>query len=358
MSSRQHKKHVSRGTYLFRRVIVVLILAAVVSLAFFGVKSVFNSNSVQTGPTTIPTTSSSVSTTQVTSPSVPANGGIGKYSVLLTSDVVKNTVGTSNFLIPTEIYYPSTTSRSSFPLIVFSQGFDISASNYSTLEKQWSSAGFVVAIPTYPYTDPTQGSVNESDIVNHPSDLSAVISAVVVLNTTSDSPLFGLINTNEIGLIGHSDGGDVSLVSSVGSCCKINTIKAAVILSGAELSSFGGSYFAGSESVPMLLVQGTADTINPPECSQQIYNEDPGPKFLLELYGQGHQPPYLPPGPLPIVSNVSTLFLDSVLKHNSNAVTVMMQVASQDSAASMVSTPTVSNLNGTCPGAPGDGAVG
>jgi len=59
--------------------------------------------------------------------------------------------------------------------------------------------------------------------------------------------LSGLIDPTEIGVVGHSDGADVSLAVATNTCCRDPRVEAAAILSGAELASFGGSYaFSGA----------------------------------------------------------------------------------------------------------------
>jgi hypothetical protein len=64
-----------------------------------------------------------------------------------------------------------------------------------------------------------------------------------------------------------------------------------------------------------LAVQGTADTINPPEETYAFYNQAAPPRFLLRLLGAGHQPPYTEPGPeLQAVQRTTIAFLDAAFK--------------------------------------------
>jgi len=102
--------------------------------------------------------------------------------------------GTPVRLLPTVVRYPAlgrpnggenrgappARAGGPFPLIVFSQGYETNDSAYAWLMDRWTSAGYVVAAPTYPFTAPTSASgVNESDIVNHPTDLRYVISTLL-----------------------------------------------------------------------------------------------------------------------------------------------------------------------------------
>ena len=187
--------------------------------------------------------------------------------------------------LPTAVFYPvrgvaadggpgaqPDRTHAPYPLLVFSQGYDLSVQAYSTLLTDWASAGFVVAAPTYPHTDPSdQSGLDENDITNHPADLRYVITSLLAAAHGSGSLLSGLIDANEIGVVGHSDGADVALAVAADTCCQDPRVKAAAILSGAELASFGGRY-AFSGAVPLLITQGNADTINLPACSAQIYD--------------------------------------------------------------------------------------
>ncbi|HVC69235.1 MAG TPA: hypothetical protein VNC61_03110 [Acidimicrobiales bacterium] len=242
-----------------------------------------------------------------------------------------------------------------FPLLVFSQGYNISVSSYAGLLTDWASAGFVVAAPTYPHTDPSDpAALDENDIVNHPADLRAVITAVLGNAEGPGSVLSGLIKASEIGLVGHSDGGDVSLAVADNSCCRDVRVKAVAILSGAELVTFGGRYF-GRVSVPLLAVQGSADPINVPACSVQFYDAANPPKYYLDLLRASHEPPYTEAGTTDqrIVARVTTDFFDAELAGQTagtGAIMIGGDVAGTAQITAGVSAPPSS---GTCPGAPG-----
>lgn len=223
--------------------------------------------------------------------------------------------------LPTVVRYPIVRPRgaaSRFPLVVFSQGFDRSVNAYAALLNAWARAGYVVAAPTYPLTDPSApGGVNESDIVNHPADLRFVISALRAAARDPQSRLHGVLNPREVAVAGQSDGGDVSLAVAVNSCCGDMAVKAAMILSGAELAAFGGTYYSSHARVPLLVAQGSADTINIPGCSVQLYDQAPPPKYYLGIANAGHLPPYTYPGPRRRGIELATIaFLDAFLKHH------------------------------------------
>lgn len=244
---------------------------------------------------------------------------------------------------------PASERAGRFPLIVFSQGFAEPAEAYTALLNAWAAAGFVVAAPTYPHTDPdAAGGLDENDIVNHPADLRYVIKAL----TRAGTRVHALIDPREVAVVGQSDGGDVSLAAAENSCCRDSAIRAAVILSGAELSTFGGSYFAAGR-MPLLVVQGTADTINPPACSALIYDQAPQPKYYLDLAGSEHLPPYLDPGPVRRnVARVVTAFLAAFLEHRRSALQRMGARSALGGGVQLTHGRTAPIPEGVCPGAP------
>jgi predicted dienelactone hydrolase len=246
-----------------------------------------------------------------------------------------------------------------FPLVVFSGGYDFDPEGYSTLLDAWAAAGYVVADPAYPSTSPTSpGPLDESDIVHHPGDLSAVITALVQAGRGSGTgpvaALAGAVDAGSIAAIGHSDGGDVTLAAAAGSCCRDPRIDAAVILSGAELAAFGGTYFSAPPDLPLLVVQGTNDAINPPGCSVQLYDRAPPPKYYLSMLGQSHQSPYLQAGPaLDTVQQVVVDFLDATLRGSGPAKAAIGPDGNVPGSSSLFAGSPPDVAAGPCPGAPG-----
>ena len=266
--------------------------------------------------------------------------------------------------IPVQAFYPAISTGAGtapltggrpYPLIVFSPGFDIAPAVYYALVEHWASLGYVVAVPQYPFTTAgSPGGVNESDILQHPADLEAVIDRLVALSRRTSGALSGLVDPARIGVAGHSDGGDVTDAVVSDSCCIDPRIRAAAVFSGAELASFGGTY--GAPRVPLLVVQGDDDRINAPACSEQIYDTAVAPKFYLDLHGAGHLPPYTGASGgeeyQQAVFRISDLFWQGYLRGVSRAVTALQAAQGPVPAGTLTSGGTVP-LAGSCPGAPG-----
>ncbi len=308
------------------------------------------------------TTSSTTSSSTTTSTSLPKHFPTAVGSITMTITEPASGAMSARSLVTT-VRYPTSgapggpniagatplRSAGPYPLVVFSQGFDVTPESYARLLNSWAAAGYVVADPAYPYTSPNSpGGVVESDIVHHPADLSFVITTLL-----NDRALSGLIESNEIAVIGHSDGGDVSLAAVANTCCRDARVKAAVLLSGAELSWFKGSYFT-SASVPLLVVQGTNDlSLNPVSCSVDLYNQAPQPKYYLSMIGQTHFSAYAPPGrALNVVTRVTINFLNGYLRNSTSARTAMTTAGSVPGLATLTSQPSLPVVAGSCPDAP------
>ncbi len=290
---------------------------------------------------------------------------VGTLLLNLSEPATSGTVARS---LPTEVRYPATGTpgpldhtsatpdRASgpYPLVVFSSGYDIEPEAYSGLLDAWASAGYIVADPVYPFTAPSSpAQLDEGDISNHPADLSFVITSILDVGATVGNTLSGLVDPKEVGVAGHSDGGDVSLAVASNSCCRDTRVKAVVVLSGAELTTFGGTYYSAA-AVPMLVVQGSADQINPPACSVQLYDQAPQPKYYLSLAGQTHEGPYLQGGrPLDVVAKVTIDFLDGYLRHSNSNLDSITADGTVPDLAVLDDTASVGPVIGSCPGAPG-----
>ncbi len=199
------------------------------------------------------------------------------------------------------------------PLIVFGHGFDITPSPYAALLRSWVRAGYVVAAPTFPLARPdAPGGADEADLVHQPADMSLVITRLEA-GTGLPGVVRGTVDPARIAVAGHSDGGDTALAVAEDPRFRDRRVDAAIILSGAEIPFVTTIRFPAA-GPPLLAVQGTADTINPPGATQLFYAAAAPPKYLLTLFGMGHLPPYSTAQPaLGVVERTTIAFLDRYL---------------------------------------------
>jgi dienelactone hydrolase len=213
-----------------------------------------------------------------------------------------------------------------FPLVVFAHGYDITPAPYAALLRAWVRAGYVVAAPIFPLTNPgAPGGPDESDLVNQPGDMSLVISRILAGDSAGHGILSHLIDPGQVAVTGQSDGGSTALAVAYNEHDLDPRIDAAMILSGAMIPGLRDYDFTGP-SPPLLAVQGTADTVNAPASTYRFFRRARQPKFLLSLLRAPHLGPYTTEQPqLGIVERVTVAFLDYFLKHRPSAATQMVQ---------------------------------
>jgi predicted dienelactone hydrolase len=215
---------------------------------------------------------------------------------------------------------PAASAGGPYPLIVFAHGFDLVPDTYTQLLRSWARAGYVVAAPVLPLTNANApGGPTQTDLPNQPQDLRVVISRLLAFSAAAGGPFAGLIDPRRIAVGGHSDGGDTVLAVAYGRRTRDPRVRAAVVLSGAELQGFDTLAFPRG-SPPLLAAQGTADTINSPASTSGFYDVVQRPKYLLSLLGATHVPPYSNEQPqLAIVERVTVAFLDEYVNGDRSA---------------------------------------
>ena len=205
-------------------------------------------------------------------------------------------------------YPPASDGNGPWPLVVFGHGFATTPYRYVRLLRAWAAAGYLVAAPVFPLGNANApGGPNENDIVNQPRDMSFVITRLLAANASQTSPLHGSVDPARIAVAGQSDGAETAFATAYQRPWHDRRVRAAVILSGAVL---GGHVRLVTRRTPLLAVQGTADRINPPVYTRELFRAVAPPKFLLLLRRAGHLGPYTVPGPrLAAVERVSVAFL-------------------------------------------------
>lgn len=228
-----------------------------------------------------------------------------------------------------------------FPLVVFGPGFDQPTAEYLPVLTYWASHGFVVAAITFPLTNPdAPGGPYRPDILNQPGDM-AVVADEVVAAAAGPGVLHGLVNPAEIALAGQSDGGDTALALAYNTCCRalLPHVAATIILSGAELHSYGGfpgTFFPPGVALPPLLgFQGTDDPVyNPPAYTNQYFAAARAPKYLVCLRGADHLEAYTTDDAYEaVVARASTGYLDYYLWHLPAGLTAMRRAVSSSPLA-------------------------
>ena len=229
--------------------------------------------------------------------------------------------------------------RGPFPLIMFAPGFMQCDGTYSDLLDTWAGAGYVVAAVNFPRTDCRVGAAAyEPDLVNQPWDMSYALSALLARSARSGGPLSGLLSSRRIAAAGQSDGGDTVAALAANTCCTDHRLTAVAVLSGAEWPPMPGRYFPGG-APPMLFVQGSADVVNPPGTSVQLYTADRArARYYLDLPGATHMVPYQGTNRVERIVAAETLaFFNRYVLDEAGALAAMTRDGNVRGAASLVS---------------------
>jgi len=197
----------------------------------------------------------------------------------------------------------------------------------------------VVASVNFPRTSCRAGSAAyEPDLVNQPADMSYVLGRLLALNAAPGDFFSGRLNPRQVAAAGQSDGGDTVAALAAGTCCQDHRLKAAAILSGAQWPPMPGRYFTGG-TPPMLFVQGSADPVNPPSASLQLYRADrAGPRYYLDLAGASHMVPYSGDNPVErLVARVVLAFFARYVLGDVAALATMARLGNSTAIAALSS---------------------
>ena len=240
----------------------------------------------------------------------------------------------------TQVWYPRARGPAGpFPLLLFAPGFLQCPGAYSDLLQAWASAGYVVAAVNFPRTNCHLGTeAYEADLVNQPQDMSYVLTRLLALSARPGDSFSGLLDPHEVGAAGQSDGGDTVAALAANTCCTDRRLKAVAVLSGAEWPPMPGRYFPGG-TPPMLFTQGSADTINPPWTSLQLYRADGADaRYYLDLFGASHLIPYEGTNPVErLTARVTLAFFDQYVLGQPNALETMTRDGNVTGTAALVS---------------------
>jgi fermentation-respiration switch protein FrsA (DUF1100 family) len=220
----------------------------------------------------------------------------------------------------TIVYHPADRGQAPYPLIVFAHGLGSNPADYETLLEDWSSAGYVVAAPRFPFTSSgALGGPNFGDYVNQPRDMSFVISSLLGASSRERGALAGLVDPHRVGAAGHSLGGLTTLGLVANTCCLDQRVEAAVVMAGDAVSfPSGRADFAAAP--PILFVHGDADQDVPYAASVEAFDSAHPPKALLTIEGGGHGSPVDPSArAFETVVQTTTAFFDRYLKGEPSA---------------------------------------
>jgi len=198
-----------------------------------------------------------------------------------------------------DIYYPNPadlkTSKYSFPVALLLQGGLVDKSNYSNYAQQVARYGFAVIVPNSKSTNPAFGGA----LAPQTSQIDTALQQIVIENTNTTSPVAGLLDTDKVGLLGHSLGSAVGL-SAIGNLCiapvlcpgsfsRPKQIVAGAFY-GANLRDGNDIYLPiNNDGIPVALLEGDRDGRALPVRASLTYDKIQNPpKELITIKGANH----------------------------------------------------------------------
>ena len=165
-------------------------------------------------------------------------------------------------------------------MILFSHGLGGSRNGYKYVRTYWTGRGYATIFLQHPGSDesllqgvsPSQalrqrrGAATRKNMNLRVDDVTDDLDAMSVWTSDEKSPFYGRMNTNNVGLAGHSMGAKTVQITIgqqrwLSSTKKDKRIRAAVLMSPSSpsLQSAGSAF--GAVTTPCLLLTGTRDTL-------------------------------------------------------------------------------------------------
>ncbi|MBI3205995.1 MAG: alpha/beta hydrolase [Myxococcales bacterium] len=117
------------------------------------------------------------------------------------------TVSATKHQVPMHCVLPVGTSSATAPVILIGHGFQLPAKQYNGYADRLASHGFIACTVDFP----AGFSPNHAAAAQ---DMSGALDWVLVQSATAGSPLQGKVDINQIGVMGHSLGGKVSVLAA------------------------------------------------------------------------------------------------------------------------------------------------
>lgn len=218
-----------------------------------------------------------------------------------------------------DVYHPSVPTRlrpllaDAFPVVAVLQGANVDKAQYSGLGRGLARLGFVVVIPNH--VRAPGGPFPPGGLFTSPTVVPNVLAEALAQDTDPASPLYRIVDTTQLGLVGHSFGGAVGLFAAAGVCAPLICDGPYTRPPALTAAAFYGTNLAtgtrldtdlDTTGVAVALTQGTLDGVAPPVEAETTYESLERPRALITVAGANHfgitdtgNPPGAAPDPIP-----------------------------------------------------------
>ncbi|MEP0915051.1 hypothetical protein NDI45_29740 [Leptolyngbya sp. GB1-A1] len=203
-----------------------------------------------------------------------------------------------------DIYYPQLPrflrNTVELPIALMLQGALVDKSDYSNFASQVASYGFVVVVPNNERTLIGPGGQPFTGLFPEQEQVNQVLEQMRVEDQNPSSPIFKIVDTDKLGLLGHSFGGGAGLGATQEEFClpgicsgnytRPPELKAGVFYGTNFRNQQTGEFLPiDNDDIPIGLIVGSLDSVALPAASQATYDQilNP-PKALITVAGANH----------------------------------------------------------------------
>lgn len=193
-----------------------------------------------------------------------------------------------------DVYAPPAASiRGRLPVALLLQGANVDKAQYATFARAVAGYGFTVIVPDHHRT-----FAGQTGLLAEEAEAAWTVAWARQEDGRSGSPLHGKVDTGSLVLLGHSFGGAAGLTLTTGACVppfcgeptgKPAELKGAALYGTNNVPPGGGPTPPVANTVPVALVQGTADGVAQPSAAEATYRSlQQPPNMLVSVTGANH----------------------------------------------------------------------
>lgn len=208
--------------------------------------------------------------------------------------------------LPTDYYFPTDAEPGeTFPIVAMLQGGNVDRGEYSNFATTVASHGYIVVVPDLSQTiQPPGAPFPVTLLLTSQWVVNWVANDLTARNATVGDPLAGIVDTQNMGVVGHSAGAAAAVAAVDGGCympfcnpfiqappyfgnyARPASLKAAVLHGFQNCDpSGGGCLYPNTAAVPSMIVNGSLDDAEAAEDAYELFTPARG---LVILDGLNH----------------------------------------------------------------------